>query len=447
MSFVTILMIGCQSQDERLEKAMHKSITWMWAQQSEDGGWHSQTHAVLKDGKALTPYILYYLLMIPEDKFERPEGAVERSVEFIRREIRSSMMMSHDSVINLNYPNYSAAYALRVFCLLKQDTALQHIIADHLLNEQFVEHRGIKPDNVAYGGWGYGEPDLPFGEHGHVDISHTRRIVEALLEWNQIKSPLGDLGAKGEAKETHTQDSFLYGRVQHDPTKMNVSQDKAKAEAKAKETHSQDTHLLWMPKPFGEGILRSYALALLRSVPLFLQGAQRSPEDPRLYEGCTSRKDLPYDGGFVSSIATLATNKCEPVFVKDAGYHYPSYATATCDGLLALHALGMTDSEAYKDAVQWLSKNQNMNTIDGLSPHDPEQWHQVMHYYHFAVRAEAMTAAGIEGPWSDQLTRMLIKEQQPDGYYFNPIGGVNKEDDPLMATIFALQACYKLIGL
>lgn len=412
-------MIGCQSQDERLEKAMRKSITWMWAQQSEDGGWHSQTHAVLKDGKALTPYILYYLLLIPEDKFERPEGAVERSVEFIRREIRSSMMMSHDSVINLNYPNYSAAYALRVLCLLQQDTALQHIIADHLLKEQFVEHRGITPDNVAYGGWGYGEPDLPFGEHGHVDISHTRRIVEALINYANSNSVSASLREKIKAKAEA--DAFAK-RLRHPK--------------EAKETHTQDSLFL-----------RSCALTFLRSVSLFLQGVQRSPADPRLYEGCTSRKELPYDGGFVSSIATLATNKCEPVFVKDAGYHYPSYATATCDGLLALHALGMTDSEAYKDAVQWLSKNQNMNTIDGLSPHDPEQWHQVMHYYHFAVRAEAMTAAGIEGPWSDQLTRMLIKEQQPDGYYFNPIGGVNKEDDPLMATIFALQACYKLIGL
>ena len=415
MTSAIILMIGCQSQDERLEKAMHKSITWMWAQQSEDGGWHSQTHAVLKDGKALTPYILYYLLLIPEDKFERPKGAVEKSVEFIRREIRESMTMSHDSVITLNYPNYSAAYALRVLCLLQQDTALQHIIADHLLKEQFVEHRGITPDNVAYGGWGYGEPDLPYGEHGHVDISHTRRITEALNEY------------------AHTQDSFLYGRVQHDPTKMNVS---------------QDSHLHRSPKPLNGNEIAFKVrrrLTFSQSVTLFLQGVQRSPTDLRLYEGCTSRKELPYDGGFVSSIATLGTNKCEPVFIKDAGYHYPSYATATCDGLLTLHALDMTDSTAYKDAVQWLVKNQNMNTIDGLSSHDPEQWYQVMHYYHFAVRAEAMTAASIEGPWSDQLTKLLIKEQQPDGYYVNPLGGVNKEDDPLMATIFAVQAQRSLV--
>jgi len=362
---------------------MQKSIAWLWAQQSPDGGWHSQTHAVLKDGKALTPYILYHLLQIPEDKFIRPEGGVQRGVEFIQREIRSSMTMGEDSLPRLNYPNYSAAYALKVLCFLQQDTTLQNLLVGHLLREQFIEQRGITPDNLAYGGWGYGEPGLPFREHGHVDVSHTRRIIEALTM-------------------------------------------KAKAEAKAKETPT---------------VSLSHALTLSR---FFLQGVQRTPEDSRLYEGCLSRKDLPYDGGFISSTVTLATNKCEPVLIEGAGYHYPSYATATCDGFLALNALGMTDTKAYTDAKNWLEKNQDMSTIEGLSKDDPEQWHEVMHYYHWAVRAEAMTAAGITGPWSKELERMLMIEQQPDGYYINPIGGVNKEDDPLMATIFAVQAGCKV---
>ena len=379
LSFVILLITGCKSNDVSLQETMQKSIAWLWKQQSPDGAWHSQTHAVLKDGKALTPYILYHLLQIPEDKFTRPKGGVQRGVEFIQREIRASMTMSEDSLPMLNYPNYSAAYALKVLCFLQQDTALQNILVGHLLREQFIEHRGITPDNLAYGGWGYGEPGLPYGEHGHVDVSHTRRIIEALTM-------------------------------------------KAEAEAKAKETPT---------------VSRSHALTFSR---FYLQGAQRTPEDPRLYEGCLSRKNLPYDGGFISSTVTLATNKCEPVFIAGVGYHYPSYATATCDGFLAMHALGMTDTKAYADAKNWLEKNRDMSTIEGLSKDDPEQWHEVMHYYHWAVRAEAMIAAGITGPWSKGLERLLIKEQQPDGYYINPIGGVNKEDDPLMATIFAVQA-------
>jgi hypothetical protein len=126
--------------------------------------------------------------------------------------------------------------------------------------------------------------------------------------------------------------------------------------------------------------------------------------------------------------------------MEGAGIHYPSYATATCDGLLALHALGLKDAESYRDAALWLSEHQRIDVIDGLSQDDPEQWYQVMHYYHWAVRAEAMTAARIDGTWRNDLIQALVKEQQPDGFYINPIGGVNKEDDPLMATVFCVQA-------
>jgi hypothetical protein len=109
-----IMFMSCKQEESKLDVAMHTATTWMWNQQSPDGGWHSQTHAVLKDGKALTPYILYYLLQIPEDKFIRPEGGVERGIEFIRKEINGSMTMSKNSLPILNYPNYSAAYALKV---------------------------------------------------------------------------------------------------------------------------------------------------------------------------------------------------------------------------------------------------------------------------------------------------------------------------------------------
>ena len=105
-----------------------------------------------------------------------------------------------------------------------------------------------------------------------------------------------------------------------------------------------------------------------------------------------------------------------------------------------MHALGLQDTKAYRDARDWLAQHQDMTTIEGLSPDDPEQWHRVMHYYHFAVRAEAMTKAGIEGPWRDQLIKLLIKEQLFNGNFMNPLGGANKEDDPLLATMFAVIA-------
>ncbi|HJW28882.1 MAG TPA: hypothetical protein VJ508_06480, partial [Saprospiraceae bacterium] len=299
---------------------------------------------------------------------------VHRAVQFIRDSLVRSITLMDDSIVRFSYPNYSAAYALRVLHLLSSDTILQRELADHLLREQFVENRGIQSDNLAYGGWGYGEPDLKWGQHGHVDISHTRKIAEALIESGYLVT----------------------------------SADRIKA------------------------------------IELFLKGVQRSLDDQRNYAGCLSRDKLPYDGGFISSVATLAANKCQAIQVEGAGLHYPSYATATCDGFLALYALNMQETLAYRDARQWLARNQKIDVIDGLSPDNPAQWYLIMHYYHWSVRAEAMRKAGIDGPWKEEMIKALIREQQPGGYYINPIGGVNKEDDPLMSTIFCVQAMTEL---
>jgi len=370
--FFICFSVACQKKEMTLEDAMQKSITWIWAQQSDDGGWHSKTHTVLSDGKVLTPYILFQLSQVKDGSFLKYKKQSDKAVEFIIKSMKSSM--NADSTALIEYPNYSAAYALRVLHVLNRDTALQHIIANYLLDQQFDEDRGFTKDSLAYGGWGYGESDLKMGEHGHEDMSHTRRVVQALVE--------------------------------------------AEANAFAQE--------LWHSK-------KEYVM-------LFLKGTQRSKDDERLYEGCISRLNLPYDGGFVSSVVTLETNKSQPVFIEGAGYHYPSYATATCDGLIAMHALNMDTTQAYRDAEKWLKENHNYSTIDGLSTNDPEQWTYVMHYYHLSVRAEAMTMIEPDGSWRDSISGMLIKEQLPDGDFMNPLGGVNKEDDPLVSTIFCIQA-------
>ncbi len=369
--FLLFFSIGCQKKELTLEESMQKSITWIWAQQSADGGWHSQTHTVLHDGKVLTPYILFQLSQ-EKESFQKHAIQIDRALDFIIDSMKTSM--NADSTALIEYPNYSAAYALRVLHKLNRDTSLQHMIVRYLLDQQFTEHRGFTPDSLAYGGWGYGEPDLKAGEHGHEDMSHTRRVIQSLVESNQLPDSL---------------------------------------------------------KP---------------GINLFLKGTQRVQDDPRLYEGCISRSGLPYEGGFVSSVVTLPTNKSQAVFIEGAGYHYPSYATATCDGLIAMHALGMDTTIAFHDAEEWLKKNKNYSIIDGLLATDPEQWIYVMHYYHLSVRAEAMSLIEPLGAWRDSISKMLITEQLPDGDYLNPLGGVNKEDDPLVSTTFCMQAANDVLN-
>jgi len=370
LTLLCFSVLCCKTREEKFEDAYKKSVEWLWSQQGEDGGWHSRTHNVLEDGRVLTPYILFYLLQFPDSVFPKNKTAIDKAIMFIEQDLWAG-----DSLISENYPNYAAAYGLRIYTQIKIDDKRKSILAAYLKDQQFTEQRGTPSESMAYGGWGYGETDLQSGEFGHVDISHTRRILEALME---VELP-------------STKTLFDHGAAKQ-----------------------------------------------------FLRSVQRSPEDKRLYEGCTDRTHIPYDGGFVSSMYTLSTNKCQPYNVNDC-YHYPSYATATCDGLLALHALALEGTKEYADAKTWLQEHQRIDVIDGLSENDPEQWYQVMHYYHWSVRAEAMVKAGIDGPWRDEMKAALVKEQQPGGYFINPLGGVNKEDDPLMATIFCVQAFTQLL--
>jgi hypothetical protein len=385
-------VLSCKTKEEKFGDAYKKSVQWLWSQQSDDGAWHSKTHNVLEDGKVLTPYILYYLLQVPDSVFQKNKSSIESAIQFMEHDLWTG-----DTMISINYPNYAAAYALRIYTQNKINNERQWKLITYLLDQQFIENRGTPSSSMAYGGWGYGETDLKAGEFGHVDISHTRRITEALNEQHYFQLKDYVPGHSYYRQSTIDKDSITLSPMDR-----------------------------W------------------KAIHIFLQGVQRSPGDHRLYEGCTDRTNIPYDGGFVSSMYTLSTNKCQPYNVNDC-YHYPSYATATCDGLLALHALGLQGTKEYTDAVGWLKAHQHIDVIDGLSENDPEQWYQIMHYYHWSVRAEAMTAAQIDGPWKNSLKDALVREQLQDGTYLNPLGGVNKEDDPLMATIFCVQAFTQLV--
>src|SRR5688572_8476318 len=77
---VLVLAAGCTRDEPRgdgtttadEQRTLARAAGWLWAQQSEDGGWHSQTYGLLKSGQALTPFVLHALLDVPEDVAARP---------------------------------------------------------------------------------------------------------------------------------------------------------------------------------------------------------------------------------------------------------------------------------------------------------------------------------------------------------------------------------------
>jgi len=352
-----------------VSQMLHRASAYLWSVQDRDGGWHSETHGLVKEGQAWTPFVLSALLDVP-DSIYNPGSKVKKAVRFITKRTNERGVLGLNDPDFIEYPNYSTAYAL--MSLLKvghEDQALIQRMAAYLLSEQFTEQRGIFPDHVAYGSWGMGETNLRHGEIGHVDLSHTRRVLQALN---------------------------MFG----------VSDPNA-----------------------------------LRKATSFLRVAQKHP-DAHVQPGLRQRDStgVHYDGGFYYSPTTEAANKAGQEFISDTGdYFNRSYATATCDGLLALlYSDHSREGEPVQSAINWLRDNPGLEEPSGIPEDDPGNWRQVIFFYHLMVRAEVYDLLDWPGDWRNEMLRIIQTKQHADGSFSNPEGAANKEDDPMLATAMAV---------
>jgi hypothetical protein len=375
LGFILLIYLNqCQfrSNLSEREKTIQQIADFFWQAQASDGAWHSQTHGLLKGGQAYTPFIIHILAQVPDSIYPLPSSKMAQALQFIRQKMQTQL--TNDNALVLEYPVYSAAYSLQVLAKYgsPKDSLLIQKIAQYLINQQFSENRNIPLSHPAYGAWGFGETRLAAGEAGHVDLSVTRRVLEALHLTKNLPASV-----------------------------------KAKAE---------------------------YFLYYMQKNP---QDRRWQPQVDTLQEKAKSRF---FDGGFYYSPVVLGANKAK-FLSQSSSYqtYFRSYATATCDGLLAWYALTQnTDNEVVKAARAWLLKNDNFNFPAGISPNDPEQWHQTMVLYHLAVRAEVYKKLKIKGDWQAKMAKILQKYRQKDGSFLNPAGARNKENDPLLGSALAL---------
>ncbi|MEZ6067885.1 MAG: prenyltransferase/squalene oxidase repeat-containing protein [Planctomycetaceae bacterium] len=157
---------------------------WLWSQQQADGAWHSEVYALLRRGTAISSFVLRTLLSVPVELVPRPQGGVERAVEFLLGNLLDEpAVLGRSDPDVLEYPNYSTADALRVLHRVDEeghDSAIQRM-RSYLASEQLTEGRGFTRGDAAYGGWGFGAVHTP-ARPGHVDLAHTRYVLEALAE-------------------------------------------------------------------------------------------------------------------------------------------------------------------------------------------------------------------------------------------------------------------------
>jgi hypothetical protein len=183
-----------------------------------------------------------------------------------------------------------------------------------------------------------------------------------------------------------------------------------------------------------------------RRVQIFLRFVQKYPEFGKQQPSLTPFPQdevlpVPCDGGFYFSPVVLAANKGRETTENAERPYFRSYATATCDGVLALLAAGVDPAdERVQRAHQWLLDHPQLDHPAGIPLDHPEPWGAAVHFYHLAGRAEVYTRLTGPDGWRDALLAQLATEQAADGSFRNRRSGLMKEDDPLLATGLAVSA-------
>jgi hypothetical protein len=181
---------ACSWKRERSPLA--RAAQYLWAQQAADGGFHSATYGLLRSAQSLTPFVLGALLRVSEATVPAPSGALDRAIAFIRRHTSVEGAVGATPG-DAGYPNYATALAVDALVTAQRRlpavagtakagswTADIAPMVAQLRAQQFSEANGWTREHTAYGGWGMGGAIRRPPDAGHVDLSMTRFVLEAL---------------------------------------------------------------------------------------------------------------------------------------------------------------------------------------------------------------------------------------------------------------------------
>jgi prenyltransferase beta subunit len=335
----TFLLTAAAAACSRLDNGgpLQMAARYLWAQQSEDGGFHSTTYGLLRSGQSLTPFVLDALLDVPEAAYRAKPEAIDRAFAFMKKNTNADGALGQMDETAADYPNYATALAVTTMVKARSTGRNFDVAAmvAHLRAQQFSEANGWQREDRPYGAWGMGGPIHHPPDTGHVDLSMTRYVLEALR---------------------------ASGVPASDPA--------------------------------------------ITKAMVYLERSQNN------------------DGGFYFSTVNPEINKAG-----EANGNFVSYGTATADGLLALRAAGVPDHDGgVAKAINWLKAHHQPDRASGFDGTARESWGSGLRFYYASVVSK--TTLGLP---------VTLPPQDEDGSFRNPNKMV-KEDDPLIATTFAVQA-------
>ncbi|HYR85651.1 MAG TPA: prenyltransferase/squalene oxidase repeat-containing protein [Terriglobia bacterium] len=177
---LTAAAAACSRRD--LSSPLQRAAQYLWAQQAEDGGFHSATYGLLRSGQSLTPFVLDALLGVSEKVSPANPAGIDRALEFIAKHTNAEGALGMMDETAADYPNYATALAVAAAFKARRTGVhldVEPMVAE-LLDQQFIETNGWTAADAVYGAWGMGGQIRRPPETGHVDLSMTRYVLEAL---------------------------------------------------------------------------------------------------------------------------------------------------------------------------------------------------------------------------------------------------------------------------
>lgn len=363
------------------KQALARATNYLWNQQQKDGSWRSEYYGVMRSGQALTPFVLSALVQSPGSLSKNQSNRALDAARFITQHMDRDGAIGRRDPDVLEYPVYSTAFALGALQNLREKGLTLSTDDDRAMRKMcnFLIAAQYQDRN------GFNSETLAYGGWG-------------------FNAPVAE-GVVGHMDLAHTRKA-LTALTQYCDTESPM------------------------------------LIEARRRALRFLRLMQKDPglaEIQPLPHGIEERTGTAVsDGGFYFSPIALSANKAP----YDPNQHcWPSYATATCDGALALLAAGGSPHDPkLQAAIRWLRRYPEVDYPAGIPTDHPEPWGDSVRFYHYAVRAEAWRKLGFPQAELDRLAAALIARQREDGSFVNSVSPLMKEDDPLLCTALAVVA-------
>ena len=131
-----------------------------------------------------------------------------------------------------------------------------------------------------------------------------------------------------------------------------------------------------------------------------------------------------------------------------------AYSTATCDAWssVSLFSEEQWGNDGFQGLEAWLETNVKASTIFGFDDDDQSGWPAALHFYHLQGLARAAKPFELESAEDDEWTMqtckdisaLLLDAQKDDGSFEND-SSLMRENDPLIASSFAIIALSHLL--